>query len=169
MTVHIQVNSMGNKKVDSIACPNQMRLNGIYVNDLSRQIFPDIDKAQNITADKLRIPLYFYGPLAYLNTNPPTATEISNYYLQRIALTSPHRWNPYGVDCLSLNKQNKPFQVSKASSFLSYALRSLFVFNTTKNRSINPEDIMASIHRTLFIVLYGHIILKNCINTLQPV
>jgi len=134
---------MGDKKVDSIACPNQMRLNGIYVNDLPRQIFPDIDKAQTIIADELRIPLHFHGPLAYLNICRPNATEISNYDLQRIALTSPHGWDPYGVDCLSLNKQSKPFQVFKVSSFLSYALRSLFVLNTTKNRSINPEDLMA--------------------------
>ena len=134
---------MGDKKVDSIACQNQIRLNGIYVNNLPCQIFPDIDKAQTIIADELRIPLHFHGPLAYLNIRQPTATEISNYDLQRIALTSPRGRDPYGVDSLSLNKQSKPFQVCKVSSFLSYAPWSLFVFNTTKNRSINPEDIIA--------------------------
>ena len=50
---------MGAKKVDSIACPNQMRMNGIYVNDLPRSLFPDIDKAQTIIADDMQMPLSF--------------------------------------------------------------------------------------------------------------
>ena len=95
---------MGNKKVYIIACPDQMPLNSIYGNNLSRQIFPDIDKAQTINADELRMPLHFHGPLAYLNNHWPIATEISNYDLQHIAFTSPHGWDSYEVDCLSLNK-----------------------------------------------------------------
>ena len=60
---------MGKMKVDSIACPNQMRLNGFYVNDLPRQILPNMDKAQTIIADELRMPLHLHGPLAYLHVH----------------------------------------------------------------------------------------------------
>ena len=60
---------MGKKKVDSITCPNQMRLNSFYVNDLLRQILPNMDKAQTIIADELRMPLHLHGPLAYLHVH----------------------------------------------------------------------------------------------------
>ena len=134
---------MGAKKVDSIACPNQMRMNGIYVNDLPRSLFPDIDKAQTIIADEMRMPLSFNGPLAYLNIRRPTKLEVSNCDLQRIELTSPHGWDPYGVDSLStLNQQSRPFQVCQVSNYLSSTLRTLFILNTSKNNSITPEDLM---------------------------
>ena len=69
---------MGEKKVDSIACPNQMRLNGVYVNDLLRQIFPNMDKVQTINADELRMPLHLHSLLA-LHTDG-ILTELTVYH-----------------------------------------------------------------------------------------
>ena len=87
--------------------------------------------------------LHFNGPLAYLNIRYPTSTEVSNHDLQRIELTLPHGWVPYGVDSLTTyNQQSKPFQVCTVSSSLSNALRSLFVLNTSRNRTITPEYLM---------------------------
>ena len=92
---------MGAKKVNSIACPNRMRMNGIYDNNLPRSLFPDIGKAQTIIADEIQMPLSFNGPLAYLNIRRLTKLEVSNCDLQRIELTLPRGWDPYGVDSLS--------------------------------------------------------------------
>ena len=35
---------MGDNKTDSIACPNQMRFNGVYINDLPKVLFPEQKK-----------------------------------------------------------------------------------------------------------------------------
>jgi len=134
---------LGDNKTDSIACPNQMRLNGIYLNDLPRALYPEVETAQTIIADELSMPLHFNGPLAYLNVRRPIASEVSNTDLQRIELTSPHGWDPYGVDSLSdSNQQSRPLHVCPVSTFLSNALRSLSIINTSKNRTITPEDLM---------------------------
>ena len=134
---------MGDKKIDSIACPNQIRVNMVYINDLPKVLFPEIETAQIIIADEMQMSLHFNGPLAYLNIRRPTSTEVSNHDLQGIELTSPHGWDPYGVDSLTSYKhQGKPFQVYAVSSFLSNALRSLFVPYTSKHRTITPEDLI---------------------------
>ena len=75
---------MGDKKIDSIVCPNQMRVNGVYINDLPKVLFPEIETTQTIIADEMQMPLYFNGLLAYLNIRRPTSTEVSNHDLRII-------------------------------------------------------------------------------------
>ena len=52
---------MGDKKIDSIACPNQMRVNGDYINDLPKVLFLEIETAHKIIADEVRMSLHFNG------------------------------------------------------------------------------------------------------------
>ena len=135
---------MGAKKVDSISCPNQMRKYGIYVDERPRILFPDIESAQSIIADEITLPLLLKGPLAYLPIRRPTKYEVQDTNLQHIVLTSPHGWDPYGVDCFSStdNTQNL-YQSCQVSTFLSRPLHQLNILYTTKHRSITPEDLMS--------------------------
>ena len=62
---------MGDKKIDSIVCPNQMKVNEVYINDLPKVLFPEIETSQTIIADEIQMPLHFNGPLAYLKIRRP--------------------------------------------------------------------------------------------------
>ena len=52
---------MDDKKIDRLACPSQMRLNIIYINDLPKALFPEIDTVQTIIANELHILLLSNG------------------------------------------------------------------------------------------------------------
>ena len=135
---------MGAKKVDSISCPNQMRNYGIYVDECPRILFPDIESAQSLIADEITLPLLLKGPLAYLPIRRPTKHEVQDTNLQHIVLTSPHGWDPYGVDCFSsTNDTRNLYRGCQVSTFLSRPLHQLNLLNTTKHRSITPEDLMS--------------------------
>jgi len=69
------------------ACSNQMRINGVNINDLPKPLFPEIDTVQTIVTDELRMLLLFNGLLAYLNSRRPTKIEVSNRDLLHIELT----------------------------------------------------------------------------------
>ena len=129
---------MGDKKTDSIACPNQMRFNRVYINDLPKVLFPEQETAQTIIADDMHMLLHFNRPFGYLNIWRPTSSEVSNNDLQRIEPTSPHGHNIP----TKYTHHHKPFHVYAVSSFLSNPLRSLFILSTSKNRTITSENLM---------------------------
>ena len=63
---------LGNKKCDAIACPNQLRLNGISVNERPSYLFPNESSTQQIIADGVVFPLLLRGPLTYLPIRRPS-------------------------------------------------------------------------------------------------
>ena len=70
---------LGDKKIDSIVCPNQMQLHGIYVDERPRTLFPGIDSAQTIVADEITMPLKLKRSLPYLPTRRPTLLQNFGY------------------------------------------------------------------------------------------
>jgi hypothetical protein len=81
---------MGDQMPHTLLCPNQLRANGLIVEDTpkqydSRSSHSIIDKVHKIT-----IPLYLYDVFSYFETRKPTDSELEN--LERIELTSPNDW-----------------------------------------------------------------------------
>ena len=102
---------LGNRKTDSISCPTQMRLNGVYVDDKPSFLYPDSTDTQCIIANGLRLPLLMKGPLAYLPIRRPLTHELVDENIQTICLSSPHGWDPYGDDSLT------PYDSSQLKDF----------------------------------------------------
>ena len=92
---------LGLQKRDEIACPNQMRMHGVHVDDRPTSLFPDIPNTQCIIVDKITLPLKMWGPLSFLQVCCPTSSEVKDSNLQILQLTSPHGWDPYCTDTIS--------------------------------------------------------------------
>ena len=68
---------LGARKTDGILCPNQLRMNGVYIDDIPSTLFPAIENIQYIIADVITTPLQFYGPqMKVLPWGNPTITSM---------------------------------------------------------------------------------------------
>ena len=87
----------GDKLLQSLLCPNQMRDHGTLVDDTPIQW--DHTSKHGITmfdedhANSIFIPLKLHGVFSYANTRKPTKHELETckFYIA----TSPNEWNPY--------------------------------------------------------------------------
>ena len=103
-TMILEVNHciyLGSKKVDSILCRNQLRMNGIYMDEWPSALFPGIENTQCIIGDDTKLNLMMNGPLVTLPVRHPSLSEITDDNIQVITLTSPHGWDLYGNDYVS--------------------------------------------------------------------
>ena len=136
---------MGDRKSDSIACPNQMRLHGIFVDEKPTFLIPDAVDTQCIIADGLKLPLLMNGPLAYLPIRRPTITELTDESRHHICMTSPHGWDPYGDDSITpYNSATLQDYSCAISTFLSRPLKNL-ILNVSSNQRqvITLEQLMS--------------------------
>jgi hypothetical protein len=82
-----------------LLCPNQMRSNGIIVNDCPLQYLPNhlrTKESHCIIADDLRIPLFMRGVISYFNVRCPNQQEMDNPHLYpHIHMTPSTSWSPY--------------------------------------------------------------------------
>ena len=129
---------MGSNKDDSIACPNQMRAYGVHVDERPSSLFPTSENTQCIIVDDIKMQLHMKGPLIYLPIRRPSLQEVHNTELRSATLSSPHGWDPYGVDSLSNNCNS-----CSVSSFLSCIFRSIMNLNVRKRDTIEPEHLMS--------------------------
>ena len=132
---------MGDKKQDALACPNQLRSYGVSVDERPSSLFPNETNVQTIIADNVHLPLRIRGPLTFLPVRRPSLTEISNDNLHHITLTSPHGWDPYGVDSFSLSRH------IDTSCIISSVLANRFINMlqpciSKKKQAITPEDLV---------------------------
>ena len=129
---------MIDNKDNAIACPNQMCIHDIHLDDRPSIFSPHEDNTQYIIADGIKMPLISKGPLTFLPICRSTQDEMKNDNLQIIQLTSPHGWDPYGDD--SFSKQNK-IQINfgcTVSTFLSKSLQQILNFGSSKSKTIIP-------------------------------
>ena len=132
---------LGNKKVDAIACPNQLRLNGIEVDERPKALFPNESHVQEICADGITFPLTMRGPLAFLHVRCPTNVELMNNDLQIITLTSPDGWDPYGIDSLRAASLVDTCPISNLLTNLF--VRNLQPIQIKRKSAITPEDLVS--------------------------
>ncbi len=82
----------GNRMPYSLICPNQLRNNGIVVNDVPK-IFDPESTQSIIIPDAITLPLHMRGMLTYLPTRKPSDRELRD--CDRYELTSAAPWDPY--------------------------------------------------------------------------
>jgi len=76
----------------SLLCPNQLRHNGLIVNDIPRAF--DFNSSHSIIIpNKVNLPLKTRGVMSYLPTRKPTDIELSQ--CERFELTSVECWPPH--------------------------------------------------------------------------
>jgi hypothetical protein len=75
--------------------PNQMRMNGIFVDDIPKHLAPDPELASHsifVPSMNLRLPLQLKGIISGLRTRYPSVHEVES--CQWIELTSSQPWDP---------------------------------------------------------------------------
>jgi hypothetical protein len=82
----------GDRMPYSLICPNQLRNNGIVVNDVPK-IFDPESTQSIIIPDAITLPLHMRGMLTYLPTRKPSDRELRD--CDRYELTSAAPWDPY--------------------------------------------------------------------------
>jgi Reverse transcriptase (RNA-dependent DNA polymerase) len=100
LDVHNGLNMTSELKV-SLLNPNQMRSNGIVVDDVPLHLAQSDEATHSIYCPdiKLRMPLMMEGVVSYLPTRKPTPHEIEN--CEHIQLTGEEDWNPHSDDFAS--------------------------------------------------------------------
>jgi hypothetical protein len=84
----------GDRMSYSLLCPNQLRFNGIIVND-TPTIFDPKSSHSIIIPGELELPLKMRGVLSYLETRKPSEQELLT--CDRYELTSSACWDPYSL------------------------------------------------------------------------
>jgi hypothetical protein len=87
---------MGSNMNNTLLCPNQLRSNGLIVEDCPRHLSPmNKPSSHSITcvADDLNIPLSLQGVTSYFKTRTPTVNEIET--CQWVYLTNERQWDPH--------------------------------------------------------------------------
>ena len=135
---------IGARKSDGILCPNQLRMNGVYIDDRSPVLFPGVDDTQSIIVDGTKISLHMNGPLMEMHVRRPTLSEITNDDLQLVTLTSPYGWDPYGDESVTSYHVNSIMRVLPWGNptITSMIYRKANFLGTTKRRSITVDNLM---------------------------
>jgi hypothetical protein len=84
----------GERMPYTFLCPNQVRYNGIVVND-TPQFFDRNSLHSIIIPGQIELPLQMRGVLSYLETRKPSESELSS--CDRYELTSSNCWDPYSL------------------------------------------------------------------------
>jgi hypothetical protein len=82
----------------SLLCPNQLRHNGIVVDDIPRHLAPVPELATHsiyVPEDDVRIPLTLRGVISLFHTRYPTVDEIEN--CRWLLFTSELEWDPHSI------------------------------------------------------------------------
>jgi hypothetical protein len=98
-TVILVVNEalyFGDRMPYSLLCPNQLRHNGVSVNDVPK-FFNSTSSHSIIIPGKLDLPLRMRGVISYLPTRKPTMSELDR--CERFELTSAQSWDPHNFTC----------------------------------------------------------------------
>lgn len=99
---------MGDHMPNTLLCPNQLRANGIIVDDCPRHLAPlDRPSTHSIQApdSDLNIPLSLRGVTSYFSSRTPTVQELET--CKWIILSNEYDWNPHSE---SFQGQEENFQ-----------------------------------------------------------
>jgi len=87
----------GDKVESSLLCPNQIRSNGVIVDDIPVHLSHDYSSTYSITFpdDNITIPLKMNGCFSYIPTRTPTTDKIET--CKRLILTNDAPWEPSSI------------------------------------------------------------------------
>ena len=89
---------MGDKVKTTLLCPNQLRANGLIVEDIPKHLAPKDKPSQHAIyspEDDFSIPLFMKGVFSCFETRTPTREEIET--CRHIKLTNEFDWNPHST------------------------------------------------------------------------
>ena len=86
---------MGSDMKNTLLNPNQMRSNGLRVDDCPTCFDPRSTHSITTQDKAIRIPLQLHGIISAFDSRKPTQDDIAN--LERITLTGTAPWNPYAM------------------------------------------------------------------------
>jgi len=86
----------GDRMPYSLLCPNQLRHNGVTVNDTPK-VFDSASSHSITLPGKLNLPLRMRGVISYLPTRKPTKEELDK--CEHFELTSAQSWHPHNFTC----------------------------------------------------------------------
>jgi transposase len=92
---------LGNLLSYSLLCPNQLRHNGLIVDDVPRHLSPDPLNATHsifLPEDNIRILLEMRGVVSLFHTRGPTSEEIET--CKWLMFTSEQEWDPHSEDIM---------------------------------------------------------------------
>ncbi|KAI2501496.1 hypothetical protein MHU86_12941 [Fragilaria crotonensis] len=84
----------GDKMKHSLLCPNQLRANGLKVDDCPRQYDSDSTHSIHVPESDLSIPLALRGVISGFVTRVPTNAELADL-TRHVEMTSEEEWDPY--------------------------------------------------------------------------
>jgi hypothetical protein len=86
---------LGDKLQHTLICPNQVRHNGVIVDDIPRHLSHDGRSTHSIIFpdEDVHLPLKLCGVISYLDTRYPTQAEVDN--CRWLILTNDNDWEPY--------------------------------------------------------------------------
>jgi hypothetical protein len=89
---------LGDAHENSLICPNQLRCNGIMVDECPRHLANGSKTTHSIHVheDEMTIPLEMDGVISYFSCHKPTKQELRT--CERIEMTSPDEWDPKSLD-----------------------------------------------------------------------
>jgi hypothetical protein len=90
----------GDKMNHTLLCPNQLRANGLILDDCPTQFNENSSHSIYIPSCDLRIPLELDGVISGVVTRQPTMAELDDLSLH-VELTSDLEWDPYSPDFAS--------------------------------------------------------------------
>jgi hypothetical protein len=138
----------GSRMPYSLLCPNQLRHNGLIVNDTPRAYDPTSSHSI-ILPGELNLPLKTRGVLSYLQTRRPTDKELKE--CDHYELTSPKCWEPYKL-ALGDEEDETPSQQLNQYSLKPTARDPIELRQNVNDRFIQAlqssllEDVGAEIH-----------------------
>lgn len=84
---------VGEDSDNSLLCPNQLRANGVQLDDRPKIYDPSSTYSIYFPANDLHLPFRSYGPTDYIPIRRPTEDEYEQCEL--LDLTDPDGWDPY--------------------------------------------------------------------------
>jgi len=85
----------GDRMGHSLLCPNQLRCNGVTVNDVP-PVFGSNSSHSIILPEGIEIPLKMRGVMSFIDTRKPTEYELT--HCEKYELTSPSPWEPHTLN-----------------------------------------------------------------------
>lgn len=86
---------LGNDVENTLLCPNQLRYNGVTVDDCPKHLAPRDNPSTHsifIPDQQVRVPLRLVGPVSVFDTRTPTKEEIDT--CKWVTLTNDEHWDP---------------------------------------------------------------------------
>jgi len=118
---------LGNQMKNSLICPNQLRANGLIVEDCPKHLAPR-DKPSShsifVPEDNLTIPLQLKGVTSYFTTRTPTINEVET--CQWVHLSNDQDWDPH-----SETHQNQEYNYEELNGWGEYLDRQIFCTQTS--------------------------------------